>query len=172
MSRQAKGTDTADTYTQYDDKNRVSKIIPPDATAADADLTYSYTYDGDDNILTKKIPDRPITTYVYDDRNLMIGMQDALMLANGKQWMTTLYDAYGRSLQSGLGNVNGTTATISELLITNSYDGNGTGNTTNPIYKGLMDKSIVNILDGYDMGTQNITTEYSYDIYGLSLIHI
>ena len=166
MSRQSKGPDYADTYTQYDDKSRVTKVIPPDATEQDNGLTYRYTYDGDDNVITKKIPDKPAITFLYDDRNLMIGNKDALMTSNGKQWMAMTYDEYGRPLQSGFGNVSGTTVTISELLITNSYDGTGTSNATNDIYKGRMHKSVTNILDGYNKGNNDIITDYTFDLYG------
>lgn len=44
------------TYTKYDDKNRVTEILPPGATAADVNLIYKYTYDGADNIKSKKYP--------------------------------------------------------------------------------------------------------------------
>jgi len=165
MSRQSLGTSTADTYKEYDDKNRIVKIIPPDANIT---LSYMYTYDGADNILTKKIPDRSKLYFAYDDRNLMIGMKDAHIVSHGKQWMTTLYDEYGRVKQSGFGNINGTIPTITDVLISNNYDGDGTSNSSNPIYKGKLHRSTVNILDGFDKGDKDIVSTYTFDPYGRS----
>jgi len=65
--------------------------------------------------------------------------------------------------KSGFGTISGSTVSISELLIHNYYDGDGTGNSTNAIYTGKLDKSVVNILDGFNMGPDNITTELTFD---------
>lgn len=166
MSRQSDGTDHADTYTIYDNKDRAIKIVPPDATESQAGLTYAYSYDGADNMLTKKVPDMGLMEYAYDNRNLQIGMKDQKLIAEGKNWLITNYDNFGRPEKTGFGSISGVSGSIDELLTQMFYDGNGTNNTDKNYYKGKSDKSLINILDGYGIGTQYITNTYAYDIYG------
>ena len=166
MSRQSDGTTHADTYTQYDDKDRPIMIIPPDATDQDVELTYTYSYDGADNMLSKKFPDQGAIEYRYDNRDLQIGMKDALMTANSKDWMVSMYDDYGRLVESGFGSIDANNSvSMTELLITNFYDGNGTANT-DPIYIGKMDKTKTNILNGYDKSNDDIEKLFALDQYG------
>ena len=158
MSEKKGNGQSAKTYMHQDDKGRLVTIIPPDATINDAGLIYSYTYDGDDNVLTKKLPDMGLMEYSYDARNLTIGVKDPLMGENGKDWLCTIYDNFGRPVKMGFGSIANQVPTVSDLLVENFYDGIATGNSSNPIYKGKMDKSIVNILDGYEKGPNNMST--------------
>jgi len=152
----------AHTVTDYDGKNRVEKIHPPDGFNV-ASLMYEYSYDGDDNMITKKVPDKGMINYEYDDRNLGIAMNDLNIIAEGKVWLSTMLDDYGRAEQVGFGSSPGA---VAEKLIENFYDGTGTSNTADKIYKGKIDKKIVNILDGFDRGGTDLTTEYTLDQVG------
>ncbi len=71
----------ARTYTLYDDKSRISKIVPPGGTLTTNDLNFDYTYDQSDNILSKKIPSKAVEKYLYNTRDLKTFFQDGVMLA-------------------------------------------------------------------------------------------
>ena len=119
---------SAITQYEYDDKDRLTLVIPPGASPTDANLVYQYTYDGADNVLTKKIPDMDATiSYVYDARDLPIYTQDPEM-ANDNRWLQTKYDNYGRPTQTGFTNNSGVPtglATFDELLTEQIYYGQG-----------------------------------------------
>lgn len=97
----ASGTLVADTYTKYDNKDREILVIPPGASASDADLVFKYTYDGEDKTLTKKVPDLGLMTFKYNDRDQLVFEQDG-NLAQTSNWQCSRYDDYGRLLKSGL----------------------------------------------------------------------
>ena len=96
-------TNIADTYTLYDDKNRVSKILPPgvNTSIGNADLRFEYLYDGANNMTSKKVPDMALVTMKYNNRDKLVLIQDGNMLALGK-WILTKYDDYGRPVSTGL----------------------------------------------------------------------
>ena len=165
MSRKSNGILHADTYHEYDSKDRIRTIIPPDATINDAGLIYEYVYDGEDKILSQRIPDRGQTQYLYDLRDLRIGIKDSLMISKGKTWLISTYDDYGRIKKTGFGFLLGIPI-VSEKLIENFYDGEGTGNQAVSIYKGKKDKSIINILEQYGKGPIDIIKEYEFETYG------
>jgi len=157
------------TYTKYDDKNRVIKILPPGTTEADVNLIYQYTYDGADNVTSKKVPDKGLVEYKYDARNLQIAMRDQNIIANRgtSKWLATEYDNYDRVHKQGFGGENGS-ITFNSVLIQNFYDKSNNINTASssyPIYSGKMHKSKVNILEGSGIGKE-ITTDYTLDEYG------
>ena len=90
----------ANTYNQYDDKDRLTTVVPPDATVGDAGLIYQYQYDAADNMISKKIPDQAEMTMKYNNRDLMVFSQDGNLAAQSK-WMLTKYDVYGRPTGTG-----------------------------------------------------------------------
>ncbi|MBK8701526.1 MAG: hypothetical protein IPN29_19050 [Saprospiraceae bacterium] len=90
----------ARTYTMYDDKSRITKIVPPGGTLTTNDLNFDYTYDQSDNILSKKIPAKAVEKYMYNTRDLKTFFQDGVMLATN-DWIQYEYDDYGRPTQSG-----------------------------------------------------------------------
>ncbi|MEL7122907.1 MAG: DUF6443 domain-containing protein, partial [Bacteroidota bacterium] len=96
----ASESETAETSYSYDHKDRVNKIVPPASNENEYEEVYSYTYDGRNNILTKKIPDQAVINYQYDNRNLMTYLQDGNMLALNR-WLRTQYDDYGRVIETG-----------------------------------------------------------------------
>jgi len=84
------------TYTMYDNKDRVTAIVPQGATLSTTpELTYKYTYDQDDKVLTKTIPGKGVEKILYNNRDLATFTQDAKWVA-GKDWLHTKYDDYGR----------------------------------------------------------------------------
>jgi len=89
------------TYTMYDNKDRVTAIVPQGATLSTTpELTYKYTYDQDDKVLTKTIPGKGVEKILYNNRDLATFTQDAKWVA-GKDWLHSKYDDYGRLLNNG-----------------------------------------------------------------------
>jgi len=119
-----------DTYTVYDDKNRVTHVLPPGALTTSTiydDLYYKYEYDNENKITEKHIPGVGETSYLYDTKDLLAAYQDP-MLAGTNQWYTYTYDLFGRELRQGMHNGHpGNNFTPSDNHIvttygTNSYD--------------------------------------------------
>lgn len=159
---QGEGSTLAHTIMEYDGKHRVVKVHPPDGYN-NAGLTYSYTYDGDDNIEQKIIPDMGDMNYRYDDRNLLIAMNDP-NIASNKGWLATNNDVYGRPLIVGFGSETGN---VTSQLIRNYYDGDDGDNAIGSGAQiGRMHRKVVNILEGYDKGSYDISTLYTFDNAG------
>jgi RHS repeat-associated protein len=161
----ATGTNTADTYYLYDNKDRLKTVIPPGASLSDANLIFTYSYDGSDNNISKKTPSKGLEKMTYNTRDLLTFYQDANMRTLSK-WMMSKYNDYGQPLSSGFWNDGGitppldNTATVyNELLTENTYD------IATAINKGRATRSKVKILD--DATTANwIDNSYIYDVYG------
>ncbi len=164
LTQNTDGINQSNTQNFYDDKDRLIKIVPPGT--AHANINYTYTYDEADNMLTKKLPDIGVKEYAYDIRNLSIAHKDPLMVSNGKSWYVTEYDAYGRPKSEGFGTYSGGVVNLTELLIENAYDGDGTSNATNPAYKGQLHYSKTNILDGFNPSPNYIEVDYQFDPCG------
>src|SRR5690606_27002114 len=79
VQRQYKDTDTISTWTVYDNKNRPVRIYPPGASQATPGLIYEFRYDGDDNVIYRKIPDAEADDYRYDVRNLQTASRNAIL---------------------------------------------------------------------------------------------
>ncbi len=165
-----------DQFYDYDKKGRVKRITPPGGLESGnnssgwipyPELVYEYEYDGADNILSKKIPDKGVTDYNYNERNLMITMQEPLLESelSTNDYMCYEYDSYGRLKRQGIGDGTGV-IDDNRVMIENFYDGEGTGNINNIIYKGKMDKKVVSILEGFLPGSENVQTTYAFDSYG------
>lgn len=166
MTMTKQGTNVSKTLTVYDDKGRVKTIIPPGATTATGGLIYKYEYDGADNVLKTKIPDKQWMNFRYDDRNLQIAMNDGNIRAKSKGWLNSEFDNYGRLFKQGFGQTPGE---VTELLIQQFYDNRNAQNSVNnstPIYKGKMHRKQVNVLDGFDKSFTIISTNYALDDYG------
>lgn len=103
LSQRQQGTSgsTADTYYLYDDKDRVTMVIPPGADETSDDLTYRYAYTGDDLILSKKLPGQDsLMQFRYDARDLLTYTKDGNLGGLGL-WLHTHYDDYGRPTGTG-----------------------------------------------------------------------
>lgn len=92
------------TFTEYDAKNRITKVYPPGADSNTSDLVYKYSYDGRDNLTGKKLPDRLWEYYFYDQRNLPT-FASMPSLPGGSEWLVTVHDVYGRPTHSGFGTI-------------------------------------------------------------------
>ncbi len=99
------GGNVADTYYVYDDKDRLIKVVPPGASLVTGsetpNLIFQYTYDGQDLMLTKKVPDAALVNMKYNDRDQLVLEQDGNLLAQNK-WKCTHFDDFGRLDKSGL----------------------------------------------------------------------
>jgi RHS repeat-associated protein len=170
LLRRRGGSNTTDTWTVYDDKQRPSTIYPPGSSPATPELIHRMVYDGDDNIIWQKKPDATAEEYRYSARNLQTARRNAILAAQGK-WLVTHYDLHGRPTKRGYftGAEPGTTETptISTLLEEYFYDGyNGSTTNSAPIYKGKLKKSRIKVLEDNAVNANWVETEYNYDIYG------
>ncbi|MBS1643458.1 MAG: hypothetical protein JST36_00325, partial [Bacteroidetes bacterium] len=107
------------TYYVYDDLGNLRFVIPPKAVnylagnswALDAttwssstiaqNLCFSYEYDERQRMVIKRVPNGGETDMVYDSRDRLIMVQDALQKAQGK-WLVTYYDGLNRAVETGL----------------------------------------------------------------------
>ncbi|MEM9548232.1 MAG: RHS repeat-associated core domain-containing protein [Bacteroidota bacterium] len=164
------GTQTADTYSIFDDKDRLKTVVPPGASLSSSGLIYEYLYDSRDRMIKKKVPDTEAVEMRYNKRDLLVLSQDTFLRANGiPKWMLTKYDDFGRVTQTGFyegadPNPNQTLA-FSELLTENCYDGQICNGQTNnsPWYKGKLRESKVKVLDNSNTW---LIKRYDYDRYG------
>ncbi|MEO0337795.1 MAG: DUF6443 domain-containing protein [Bacteroidota bacterium] len=164
-----KGTgagEEAKTQYQYDKKDRLLQVTPPDVSYGNILLSYLYQYDEEDRMISKDLPDQGMITYAYDNRDLVIAMQDANMRAMGRTLITE-YDNYGRETRTGFQNTsfnfaNPGSSTMDEILTTTTYDGLNQGTNPPAIYNGKMSKTQTKIL-----GTSNwLVNETEYDDFG------
>jgi len=183
-----------DTYTLFDIKERQAAIYPPAANSFTPNLIYEYLYDAGDNLISKKIPDAVKMSYIYNLRDLPIGMQSGNLLADNK-WMVTEYDDFGRIIKTGL---NSTPTTVNEIWSKTFWDGEvevGSSfadasmdiksipqeyqylfenqseqlvpdNSTNAIYKGKVHYTETAILNGNIATGTLLQAVNKYDAYG------
>jgi len=156
-------TQPADTYYVYDEYNRLSFVISPEASqkldAAVAggssaldpatrniidNLCYQYKYDGRNRLIEKKIPGKGWEYMVYDKADRLIFTQDAnLASANnafgGQGWLFTKYDQFGRVVYTGfVASTDGRAAVqnivdTSTTIISNNESRSGTAQNYNGI---------------------------------------
>ncbi|MBK7477950.1 MAG: hypothetical protein IPI11_18790 [Haliscomenobacter sp.] len=172
LSRVLSGSANADTYYQYDGKDRLIRVIPPGATATSADLIYTYEYDAADRLVKKKVPGMGYQYLKYNTRDLLVFSRDS-NLVTANQCLGYKYDDYGRILESGL--VAGFPAdpnaafTFAESQIKTYYDGfDGSTQlslTTYPQYRGRVRRTESRVLGSTGGGTWLHTT-FTYDAYG------
>ena len=145
----------------YDDKDRVKTILPPGVSTASSALAYQYLYDGDNNITKKFIPDMGWTELLYDARNLLTASQDSNLIYENK-WLSTIYDDYGRVLQTGFNEntPNPNAPAISHLLTETFYD-DACGQTA-AIYTGKVCKTRTRILNSNNW----LEDKNTYDPFG------
>jgi RHS repeat-associated protein len=164
-------SNTNTTWYEYDDKDRVVRVFPPGSSLSTPELIFENLYDADDNLIYKKVPDAAPELFVYNQRNLLIGSQNAILAAQNK-WLVTHYDDYGRPIKKGFHHLAAQLPAtdnpfIHELISEYFYDGFD-GNSTNglPIYKGKLRKSRVKVLE--DVAANNLWIECTkdYDAYG------
>ena len=92
------------TFYVYDDRDLLRAVIPPMAAAEGYDddrYVFRYTYDDRRRMTTKKIPGAAPVEMVYDNMDRLVMSCDG-NLRRDSLWRYTLYDAFGRIIQSGL----------------------------------------------------------------------
>ncbi|MEL7119637.1 MAG: DUF5675 family protein [Bacteroidota bacterium] len=161
------GTTPAKTYNAYDDKDRLTMIIPPGASAYVTNLIYTYEYSGDNLMLKKRIPGAGTTTMRYNNKDLLTFIQDPNRLAAGES-IGTKYDDYGRPTEtgfvSGLPSNPDAAFSFTSVLTRNYYDGyDGSNTITAPQYMGKVRRSEARVLDG---GSTFLHTTFTYDTHG------
>lgn len=65
------------------------------------ELCFSYNYDAEQRMITKKVPGAAIVYMVYDQRDRLVLTQDGNMRANN-QWLATEYDNFNRPIKTGI----------------------------------------------------------------------
>ncbi|MBL4625664.1 MAG: hypothetical protein JKY42_11070, partial [Flavobacteriales bacterium] len=128
------------TYYVYNENGLLSCIITPKAyrnmqlqttystTVVTEDLLYRYTYDKSGRLISKKIPGKEKTEFVYDNLNRVILQQDGNLRGNDK-WIFYKYDILGRLVLQGVYE-NAQILTQDGMQIAAN-----THNTTNPNYE-------------------------------------
>ena len=130
-------------YMVYDDKDRLTHTHAHDhhTIPIEAIEVYKFLYDGADNMVSKKIPDKEVILYRYNERDLVDSMKDGV-----QDWVTYEYDNHGRETRQYL---NGNS--ISYKI----YDG------PTPIQIGKLQREYV-----YQMNGPPIKHDYFYDSHG------
>lgn len=163
-------TQSVETFYCYDLKDRLRVVYPSGSSPSTTDLLTSFEYDGNDNILKRDLPDKDPIEYVYDDRNLAVGMSNGQLRGLSK-WYVSQYDDYGRVSKGGL--YNGITIptpnnpTISDVQEEYFYDGfNGSTTLGAAIYTDKIRKERIKLLDDLSANSTWIENQYSYDTHG------
>jgi RHS repeat-associated protein len=163
LSRRTDGTgaNKADTYTLYDERDRVVTVIPPDALATSTNLIFKYTYDKSDNLIAKKVPDMDEVKMLYNPRNQLVMVQDG-NLKDQNKWICNQYDTYGRPLKSGFYTGVAPTSIAVDMAVPdiwseNAYDG------TIPITKGKVTQTKTRVPTTVGATPLWITQNMTYD---------
>ncbi|MEZ4826283.1 MAG: DUF6443 domain-containing protein [Bacteroidia bacterium] len=161
--RNAAGTQNADTYNLYDDKDRLTTVIPPGATLSSPNLIFTYKYNEKDLITEKKVPDAALVKLYYNQRDQLALVQDGNLAAQN-QYMLTHYDDYGRPVSTGFyaGALPGTLTHNSPAITAPNLLTQTTYGTTG-IELGKIKTQQTRILDG---GNNWLSATYTYDSYG------
>jgi RHS repeat-associated protein len=122
----AAGYTNTDTYYVYDDKDRLVKVITPEADWNSSELNYYYNYQANDLLARKKVPGKVIELFQYNKKDLPALYQDGFLRTN-LRWMASSYDDYGRLLIKGINsNWDKDALTFTNKIIENTY---GTSST-------------------------------------------
>ncbi len=156
LVRKKQGSNTANTYKLYDEKNRLTKIYPPDVTNSTEDKHFRILYSGDDQVVNKDDPDKGAEVFFYDDRELLTGRQDAKM-AGQSTFYKIENDDYGRSIKEGFSDTEG--GTITDVMIENTYGSSG-------VLKDKLTQQRKKVLNS----NQFMTTNFVYDAVGRNTI--
>lgn len=156
QKEKAPGMGQADTYTQYDDKNRPTIILPPAVTSTSNNDFFRMLYSGDDQIIYKDDPDKGPENFVYDNKELLTHRQDAKMFGEN-QWYKIKRDSFGRSVNEGFTESVG--GAITDDMIINTYGSSG-------VTKDKLIQQSKKVLDG----SQFLSQTYEYDSNGRLVI--
>lgn len=152
-----------DTYYIYNEYNQLVCVVPP--LAAKITLTqdvldklcYQYRYDDQGRLVEKKLPGKGFDrssnkwiwdSFVYDQQDRLVAMQDSNLKLQGNKWLYTQYDQFSRPVATGICNAFGTSREDEQ----NFVDTKGSNNTTR-------NNNIVINYSGMDV-YYNIATSY------------
>jgi RHS repeat-associated protein len=188
----------AATYYLYDPLGNLRFVFPPELSkqvhtnAASVALTtddlknwaFQYTYDSQNRMSIKQVPGAGQFYMVYDTRDRLILTQDANLRkdaagADLKKWLFTKYDAFNRSILTGiythasvLDQANMQTYVNSQMVTGNDfyedYDGTSVnmGYTNRVFPKVTAELLTVTYYDGYD--TNSAPSAYAYSFESLT----
>jgi RHS repeat-associated protein len=159
------------TYYVYDMFNLLRFVLPPKAiqkvngTNKDVvmdQLTYQYTYDGRNRMITKKFPGAEPVYMVYDNLDRLVLIQDGERRKD-YQWLFTKYDELNRPVLTGVYTNSITTGQASmQTLVTEFYTSNTKYyETLGTDVLGYTNQSFPNVSNENDY----LTVTY-FDIYG------
>ena len=158
MLRQVNGRspELATTRYRYDDRNNVLRIIPHGRSENDLDYIYSYLYDGRNNPLISKIPEKSTLQMRYDLRDLVTHSKDGIHPV-----IHTQYDNFGRIRQTGF------VASLSATTFTDTLTDNTYITHPDSLGFGQLDQTKIALLDSAAAPTgQYIISDISqWDIY-------
>ncbi|MBP1167890.1 RHS repeat-associated protein [Chryseobacterium sp. PvR013] len=113
LTRKKESFDILNTYYIYNEYNQLAFVIPPLASqkilANNGVITpdildrllYTYSYDGWNRLVEKKLPGKALEYMVYDQLGRLVMSQDGNLRSQGK-WLFTKYDAFNRIAYTGL----------------------------------------------------------------------
>ncbi len=170
------------THFRYDAKDNLVRVVNPEQQE------YRYVYDARNRVIRKMVPGATCEEFAYDGRDLMVASRDGNLYAGddpagtpSDQWMVYAYDAHGRLLQRGLGQLSDGPAgplcaglppadasfAVTEALLVQTFDVQGDATCAAgyvPIGKLGMVSARVLLPDG-TLG-DFLHTKYCYDEYG------
>ncbi|MDN3607089.1 hypothetical protein [Kaistella yonginensis] len=152
-----------DTYYIYNEYNQLVCVVPP--LAAKITLTqdvldklcFQYRYDDQGRLVEKKLPGKGFDrssnkwiwdSFVYDQQDRLVAMQDSNLKLQGNKWLYTQYDQFSRPVATGICNAFDTSREDEQ----NFVDTKGSNNTTR-------NNNIVINYSGMDV-YYNIATSY------------
>ncbi|PWU02602.1 MAG: hypothetical protein C5B52_05120 [Bacteroidetes bacterium] len=103
------------TYYVYDNLDRLRYVIPPKAVqyanqnawtlsaGVGDELCFSYNYDQEGRLITKKVPGAGVVEMVYDARDRMVMSRDSVLRQNS-QWLVSTFDSLNRTISTTLWN--------------------------------------------------------------------
>ncbi|MCU0339322.1 MAG: DUF6443 domain-containing protein, partial [Spirosomaceae bacterium] len=144
-----------ETNYHYDERDNLLTVLPHGRDLTDTDYIYSYTYDGRNNLLTKKIPEKSPIQMVYDSRDLLTHYKDGFQPV-----VHSVMDDYGRVTQTGY--VSGlNSSTITNTLTETFYK------TTAGLGFGQPYKTMTALLDANGSPTASFITREitAFDVY-------
>jgi RHS repeat-associated protein len=159
------------TYYVYDDLGNLRYVLPPAVNGNGQDITsfdesqpvfdqfiYGYRYDGRRRLIEKKIPGKGKEEMVYNRLDQLVYSRDAVLAGNGR-WLFNKYDAFGRTIITGLyGGYNSRAELQSTLDVQtvlwesrSSTDPSGTGYTSScqPVPLSIVEYHTISYFDDY-----------------------
>jgi YD repeat-containing protein len=139
----------ADTYTVYDNLQRVAWVIPPEGSRLLSTSTvwmendtvaakhcYTYIYNGKGELSEKRLPGTGKSVFIYDPAGRQVALQDSVLRRDGR-WLVTLYDSLSRPVKIFRTGASVTRAALETQFAANPYPAiySDSGNTLTAEYQ-------------------------------------